>query len=293
VRPDSRGLLTVRLTTTGQVRVQRPQLTTLTNDRISPIHGVDDFWDRVSGAEHVYLFLDYDGTLAPFHVERMRAVPLPGTADAVRRIIDDRLATVAMVSGRPVAEVLALLGDLGVTIAGSHGYEVRRGDGTMHVARLLPEQETILDRAFEQALQLLAAERVERKSASVAVHFRGMDPRETSEAETKLERLWRAAGTVELVEFRPFNGGLELRAAGRNKGTVIEELLADAPSGTLPVYIGDDDTDEDAFGALPPHGIGVKVGPMEAVTKAKAHVPNCEAVRQLLLDWPLARGRGR
>jgi trehalose 6-phosphate phosphatase len=91
------------------------------------------------------------------------------------------------------------------------------------------------------------------------------------------------------MEFRPFNGGLELRAAGSTKGTAIEELLALAPAGSLPVYIGDDDTDEDAFAVLEGRGIGIKVGPLDAVTRASGRLPDCEAVRQLLLDWPVRR----
>ena len=53
---------------------------------------------------------------------------------------------------------------------------------------------------------------------------------------------------------------------------------------------GDDDTDEDAFAVLEDRGIGIKVGPQDAVTKAVGRVPDCEAVRQLLIDWPIGRG---
>jgi trehalose-phosphatase len=252
----------------------------------SPVWGVPDFWERVRGARHVSLFLDYDGTLAPFHVERMQAVPLPGTAEALRRIIDGGLATVALVSGRPVVEVLTLLGDLGVIVVGAHGYEVHRPDGVRHVAQILPQQHTVLDRAFEQAVACFDPARVERKAASVAVHFRGLDPRECAAAEAELEDSWRKVAVSNLIEFRPFNGGLELRAAGRTKGTAIEEMLALAPDDTLPVYVGDDETDEDAFGVLPARGIGIKVGPMEAVTLACGRLPDPAAVGELLRDWP-------
>jgi trehalose-phosphatase len=249
------------------------------------VGGVPDFWQRVRGARHVSLFLDYDGTLAPFHVERMQAVPLPGTAEALRQVIDGGLATVALVSGRPVAEVLTLLGDLGVVVVGAHGYEVYRPDGVKHVAQILPEQHAVLDSAFEQAVNWFDPARVERKTASVAVHFRGLDPRECAAAEAELEDSWRRAAIGGLIDFRPFNGGLELRAAGRTKGTAIQELLALAPAGTLPVYAGDDETDEDAFGVLPAHGIGIKVGPMKAVTKARGRLPDPAAVLALLRAW--------
>ena len=256
------------------------------------IDGVVDFWKQVRSAGHLSLFLDFDGTLAPFQADRLQAFPLPGTVDALKKIIDQDLAAVAIVSGRPITEITLLMGDLGTTIVGAHGYEIYRPGGAKHVITILPEQAAILDAAFEEALSIFDPVRVERKAASVAAHFRGIDPRSTSEVQQQLERRWRAASVSELMEFRPFNGGLELRAAGRTKGTAIEELLAAAPEDTLPIYIGDDDTDEDAFAVLEGRGIGIKVGPHDAVTKAIGHVPDCEAVRQILIDWPSGR-RGR
>jgi trehalose-phosphatase len=247
------------------------------------------FWSRVRAARHVTLFLDYDGTLAPFHVDRLQAEPLPGTIEALRAIVADGLATVAIVSGRPIHEILHLLGDLPVAIVGAHGYEVRDPSGAAQVIQTSPEQAAVLDAAYATALQLFDTRRVERKAASVAAHFRGLDPRLSGDIETELERRWRGAGTTGDVEFRPFNGGIELRAAGRTKGTAILELLQSAPSGALPIYIGDDDTDEDAFAALAGHGIGIKVGPSHAVTRADGNLPNCDSVLRLLQDFVALR----
>jgi len=253
------------------------------------IDGVPDFWERILAAEHVSVFLDFDGTLAPFQDDRLQAFPLPGTIDAIKAIDREEWTSVALVSGRPIAEILLLMGELGTTIVGAHGYEVHHSSGSKHVITIRPEQTSILDTAFEEALNIFDPARVERKAASVAAHFRGLDPRATSEIQQQLERRWRSLSVSELMEFRPFNGGLELRAAGRTKGTAIEELLALAPDDSLPIYIGDDDTDEDAFAVLESKGIGIKVGPQDAVTKAIGRVPDCETVRQLLIDWPTRR----
>jgi trehalose-phosphatase len=253
------------------------------------VTGVIDFWEQVCAAPHVSLFLDFDGTLAPFQADRLQAFPLPGTVDALNQIIDGGLASVAIVSGRPISEITLLLGELNTTIVGAHGYEIHNPGGVKHVVSILPEQSAILDAAFDEAFAIFDPARVERKAASVAVHFRGVDPRSTAEIQDRIERQWRAASISELMEFRPFNGGLELRAAGRTKGTAIEELLAIAPNDSLPIYIGDDDTDEDAFAVLEHRGIGIKVGPQDAVTKAAGRVPDCETVRQILIDWPSGR----
>lgn len=265
-----------------------PGLSETRTDRLV-IDRITNFWERIHRARHVSLFLDFDGTLAPFHADRLKATPLPGTVDAVLEIARQPDTMVALVSGRPISELLLLFGDHPVLMIGAHGYEVHRPDGQEHVSSITPEQSVILDAAYEEALAIFDHDRVERKVASVAVHFRGLDPRAVGEVEDQIERRWRAAGTSELVEFRPFNGGLELRASGRTKGTAIAELLNTLPGDTLPVYIGDDDTDEDAFGVLVDRGIGIKVGPVDAVTKAHGRVPDCEAVRQLLIEWSTAR----
>lgn len=253
----------------------------------SPQHdvgGAPDFWERIDRAPAVSLFLDFDGTLAPFRPDRMMAYPLPGTVDAIRAIDARPETNVTIVSGRPISEILTLLGDLGVVISGAHGYELYIPGGGRQVVVISAEQGALLDAAHRQALGLFPSERVERKAASVAAHIRGMDPVAAADAVERLERLWRAAGSGDLTDFRPFNGGLELRAVGRTKGTVIEELVAAAPSA-LPIYIGDDDTDEDAFRVLAGRGIGIKVGPSDAVTLASGRLPDCEAVRDLLVLW--------
>ena len=73
------------------------------------VAGVIDFWEQVCVAQHVSLFLDFDGTLAPFQADRLQAFPLPGTVAALDRIIDSDLASVAIVSGRPISEITLLL----------------------------------------------------------------------------------------------------------------------------------------------------------------------------------------
>lgn len=261
------------------------KLRPLVGDTRLGVGGIADFWDRIDSARAVSLFLDFDGTLAPFHADRMMAYPLPGTVDAIRALDMRPGTSVAIVSGRPIAEILTLLGDVGVVISGAHGYELLVPNEGQRVVAIPSEQRLILDAAYRQALDILPPERVERKAASVAAHVRGLDPVAAADAVERLEHRWRAAGSGDLAEYRPFNGGLELRAAGRTKGTVIEEMLAGAHPDTLPVYIGDDDTDEDAFRVLADRGFGIKVGPTDAVTLATGRLPDCEAVRDMLVHW--------
>ena len=98
------------------------------------------------------------------------------------------------------------------------------------------------------------------------------------------EQCSRFAGTRRLA-CRRFNGGVEVRATGRDKGTALARLIARQPEDTLVVYIGDDQTDEDAFRLLEGKGVGIKVGDRQSETAAGMIVADCRAVAELLESW--------
>jgi trehalose 6-phosphate phosphatase len=255
----------------------------------APIAGLPDFWARVAAARHVALFLDYDGTLAQFQLDRMMARPLTGVVDALLGIIVASRTCLFIVSGRTTDEIVHLAGDLRLTIVGSHGWERRDAESAMTQIPVSAEQERLLSAAHAFAIGLLGAERVERKVASVAAHLRGLTTNAARAARERLTAQWLVDAGDDVVELRPFNGGLELRALGRHKGTAIRELLAELPPDTLAVYIGDDDTDEDAFRALAGRGIGIKVGDDGQPSFAQGRLPSCAAALELLLDWARVR----
>lgn len=249
------------------------------------VHGVENFAGRIDAAEVVVLMLDYDGTLAPFHVDRMQARPLPQVLDALRYLASQSNVTPIIISGRPVPEVQTLLGTADITIIGSHGYERYDSGAGVRAMPIGNAQGQLLDDAHETALALVAADRVERKVASVAVHIRGLSDEQQQSVGAAIVGAWAPMVVGGSTELRPFNGGLELRAVGRSKGTAVREVLEGNLADALPIYIGDDDTDEDAFAALPHGGIGIKVGSPGAATHAQGRLPDCEAVERLLVAW--------
>ena len=95
------------------------------------VQNIPDFWDRLHAACMSFLVLDYDGTIAPFRAERMEALPLPGIARLLEKIREKAQGALAIMSGRPVSEILCLLGDLRIMTVGGHGSEFRFPDGTM------------------------------------------------------------------------------------------------------------------------------------------------------------------
>ncbi len=244
-----------------------------------------DFWDRVRGATHRLLMLDYDGTLAPFRIDRSEARPLPGVVEVLRRIRQSGATRLAIVSGRPAAEVLELTALEGVAVVGGHGYEVRDDSGRWTRHPLTPEEAKDLNRLYEAARRAGYGGRLEKKAASVAVHTRGLAGVEARRVEDAVGALWTEGNAGARFEVRPFDGGLELRPRGRHKGVAAAELLAAMPPETLAVYVGDDETDEDAFRALEGRGFGFKIGPADAPTAAQGRLTDSGAVLAFLERW--------
>lgn len=254
------------------------------------------FWQRIVESKQKILALDYDGTLAPFRVERMEARPLPGTIEAIDDIIRQGSTRVAVVSGRTIAELDRLMEGLAdrAVMIGSHGWEWRRPGERTRSRPLKKGLEQILDRAGEMAREAardrrpkIDPGRIEIKPAGVAVHVRGLGEGADGWLETVRE-LW-APMQSEGLAILEFDGGIELRAAGRDKGSAVAELEAMFPGAELMVYIGDDLTDEDAFKALSNRGIGIKVG-NDGPTSARYALPGPEEVRDLLTRWKAAVG---
>lgn len=252
------------------------------------VDGVPDFWESVSASSRRCLVLDYDGTLAHFHENRMKAFPLKGIVELLIEIRDAGRTYLAIMTGRPLQELDALLGDLAIPVSGSQGSEFRFPDGTTQTHLPTERQEERLRRGSEEARRIAPAERVERKVASVAVHTRGIADEEARAIENDVCAAWSKDAEAYDLECRHFRGGIELRLKGIDKGTAITVLLDGRPRDSLCVYIGDDNTDEDAFEVLRDRGVGIRVGRRDEHTSAAGHLSGPEEVRDFLRQWLIA-----
>lgn len=225
---------------------------------------------------HCALFLDFDGTLVEL-AEHPQAIVVPdGLVATLSRMHDLLDGAVAVVSGRPIEQIDQFLQPLVLGVAGVHGAERRRADGSVACLDTPPMGRV---QAAAQALgEAHDALLVEVKRGSVALHYRQAP---------ELAALCLAA-MEDAVEHSPgltlLHGKMvvEAKASHASKGRAIEAFLAEPPfAGRKPVFIGDDVTDEAGFIAVQRlGGLGVKVG--EGPSAASHRLANPATMRELM-----------
>lgn len=240
--------------------------------------------------EHV-LMLDYDGTLAPFRVKRLEAKPYPGITEALRQLTGAGHTRLVIVSGRPVQEVEFLLGDIpAAEIWGAHGWERRTADGRMEIWTPPVPISDALEEAGTRLHGQLPPNSLEIKRGAVVVHTRGVPMSERERVEADVRDHWTSLVEADLVELREFDGGLELRAMARTKGTVVKLVRAECDTGAFLAYLGDDITDEDAFAELPPPHWPVLVRPRPRPTGARYWIVPPTDLLRFIKSWTASAG---
>ncbi len=222
------------------------------------------------------LFLDFDGTLVEIapRPEAVRvAASLPGRLAAARQRLDGALA---VVSGRPIGDIDRLLAPLRIAAAGVHGLEVR--DDPAGPIGASPSATALADVRAALAAAGLPGVRVEDKRLAVAVHYRDAP----ALGPVVLALLEAAIGPHPSLHLVAGKMVVEVKPRGTDKGTALVNFLARPPfRNRVPVMIGDDVTDEDAFrAALAAGGRAIKVGPGDSL--APERLPDVAAVHALV-----------
>ncbi len=219
-------------------------------------------------------FFDVDGTLA--HIQpRPELVFIPPRVLAALEQLHAGDIPVAVISGRPLSQLDALLAPLRLPAAGIHGAERRTADGRLQ--QLALDVEVFHD--IEQALVRACAEhpglRLENKGVAFALHFR-LAPELEETARALAEAFVERYG--EVLALQPGKCVFELKPRGASKGEVIRAFMQEAPFlGRLPVFVGDDRTDEAGFEVVNQlGGLSIKVGGGE--TLATQRLDSVDAV---------------
>ena len=252
-----------------------------------------NFWSALAAAPRAALFLDYDGTLAPFHIDPAQARPYPGVEallNRIGRLPGDRLV---IVSGRWLQDLRPLLAlDFEPEMWGCHGRERRLPDGRYSLAPLSEAAVRALAEADGWVATVGAAGgRVERKPGSLAFHWRGLAPGHQRALRRDLEARFAGLAQAGELAWHAFDGGIELRAADCDKGQVVRQVLAEPGAGQQDcvAYLGDDHTDEDAFRALAGRGLRVLVRPKWRPTEADVWLRPPDGLREFLVCWAQIR----
>jgi trehalose 6-phosphate phosphatase len=230
------------------------------------------------------LFLDVDGTLLGFDDDpgAVRVGPvLRHTLAALRDALGGALA---LVSGRRLADLDRLFGAPDWAAAGLHGLERRRADGREIDVHADPTALGTLRQRAAALATALPGVRLEDKGACIALHYREAP----QHAEAWRRQVPALAAQLDGYEVQPGDHVFELKPAGIDKGRAITAFLGEPPfAGRVPVYFGDDLTDEHAFAVVNAHdGISVRVGDREP-SAARFTLHNPAAV-QTWLDHVLA-----
>jgi trehalose 6-phosphate phosphatase len=208
----------------------------------------------------VALFLDVDGTLLDI-APRPELVEVPDALlPTLERLNQQTKSALALVSGRPIADLDRIFAPARLSAAGGHGAELRfTPDGPID-----RDPARLLDPSLKQRLTALGAGHsgvlVEDKGYSIALHFRQAPEKEGAIKDGVGDITAQLpAGEVEVL---PGKAVVEIKRAGFTKGTAVQEFMAHPPfTGRQPVYAGDDVTDVAAIAALPPYsGIGIAIG---------------------------------
>jgi trehalose synthase len=220
---------------------------------------LEQFFKKL-GNTNSLLMLDYDGTLSPHTKDRMKALPYAGIKERLNALLDLKKTRVVIVSGRSLSEVESLL-DMpdGLELWGSHGLERKLSNGK--------RVQEVFNAKFWEGLELGKAacrkyagtDHYEDKPFAVAMHWRGVESQDEIEAIKSVEPIWEDICKKYELEVHRFDGGVELRPKGRNKGDVIRQLLDEDGEYIAIAYLGDDVADEEAFAELGDRGLKVLV----------------------------------
>jgi len=231
------------------------------------------------------VFLDYDGTLTPIVARPELAV----LSQEMREVLQElaKKYTVGIISGRGREDVERLVQIPGLYFAGSHGFDIK-GPG---IAMTPPEVDTllpILQKAYlnlKKETQGIEGCLIENKKYSLAIHYRLTAPKAVPQIEAMVDAIARQEPGLKKTTGKKV---FELRAnipwdKGKALDYFLQALKLTGPQ-VLPFYLGDDDTDEDAFAALQNKGMGILVSEEPRESLAKYSLRNVTEV-QNFLGW--------
>jgi trehalose 6-phosphate phosphatase len=211
---------------------------------------LENFFAAIRGAPKSILLLDYDGSMAPFRLNRYEARPYAGVRELLARIQSTGRTRLAVITGRPAGDIHQLLElQPRLEVWGLHGAERLFPNGRRELERVSPAS---IERLHEVRAQLRRDSfggLFEDKPNAAVMHWRGASRKKARQIEKKTHELFDPLASTDGLRLLEFESGVELRV-GRDKGGAVEAILEEAHSDAPVAYLGDDLTDEAAFRAV-------------------------------------------
>ena len=241
------------------------------------------FEQDLAGKE-LLLFLDYDGTLTPIVATPDLAV----LSEDMRQVIQKAMSVIkiSIVSGRATQDVRSKVKLDGLFYAGSHGFEIVDPQGEVTVNEEAQKIRSVIDEVhgkLSERVKGISGALVENVKYTISAHYRLVSEEDFPLIETAVD-----AVLAEYPQLRKTHGKKVFELRPRidwDKGRAVEWILTYLgydPSRQIPVYIGDDTTDEDAFRFLKDKGFGILVADPPKPSEAKYRIRHTEDVRDLL-----------
>lgn len=249
-------------------------------------------FDRLLAAGRVRLFTDYDGTLADFAPTPDVVEPLPEVVDLLSRLASLPALRVTVVSGRRLSHVEKLVPVPNVLLAGTYGIEMRTREGQRIERVDFRAVRPVLEQIKPQwalAIEDRQGFYLEDKGWALAIHARFASDTDSAETLGVAEEVAAAAIAAAPPNLLRLLGGdkfLEIGPRLAHKGRSVEYLLEQDPwPGALPLFLGDDDKDEEAFGVVQARqGVSIVVAETWRPTRADFRLESPQAARQWLQE---------
>ncbi|MFP4489215.1 MAG: trehalose-phosphatase [Bacteroidales bacterium] len=253
------------------------------------IPGIFEQFERFSASlenKKPVFFFDYDGTLTPIINDPEKAYISEERRELLKKLAEKH--SVAIVSGRDMMDIKSFIGLDSLIYAGSHGFRISGPDGMYMIHEKALELLPALDRMEKELVNTLEKDipgiSIERKYFAIAIHYRNAPPGSFNAVKEHADRLiagnsdFKKGRGKKIVEIKP--------SLDWHKGKAVEWIMNSLgfsfPDKYLPMYIGDDITDEDAFRTLADDGIGLLVGRHSQLSAAHYHLQNVEEVDRFL-----------
>jgi trehalose-phosphatase len=235
-----------------------------------------------SPSRRLAVFLDYDGTLTPIVSHPQDA----WLADSMRETLRELAGCVpvAILSGRDLDDVRGRVHVDGIVYAGSHGFDIAGAGGLRR--QLGAEYLSVLDTAeteLREALDEIVGAQLERKHFSVAAHYRNVNENDASRVALAVDALAARHHELRIIEGKKVYELLPDIDWDKGKAVLwLLEALGLERENVRSIYIGDDNTDEDAFRALKERGVGIVVSDKSQPTSARYSLKDPTEVERFL-----------